>query len=58
MRKVKYGYMCCIAYNCELENTKVEVYHSIEALKKEHPFIDDPNEECSIVKVKIEECSE
>lgn len=43
------GYMCKIAFDYELGGTDVDIYHSLEGLRRGHPMAD----ECGIVEVEV-----
>lgn len=43
------GYMCRVAYECELGWTSVAIYSSEEALRRAHTCADD----CGIVEVEV-----
>ena len=51
--KTKKGYMCSVAFDCELGETDVEVYASIEDLKAERGCANDMPGSCGIYEVEI-----
>lgn len=52
------GFICAIAYDCEIDATEVTIYPSLEDLYESHPPARDEAGGCGVYKVEIKVIAE